>query len=59
MIQKIKLKEEGTPELEETWLAPYAGQECFLIDYEYLILGDEVYDFNYSDDIYDVIQEWE
>ena len=61
MIKKIKFKEAGNSELEDTWLAPYAEEEAFVINNEYLILSGEVHDFDvesYSK-IFDVIETWD
>ncbi len=61
MIKRIQFKKAGTPALENSWLAPYAGEEAFLINGTHLIMDDEVHDFDakYYSGIFDVLATWD
>lgn len=61
MIKKIKFKKAGTKALEDSWLAPYAEIETFVINNEYIILDNEVHEFDaeYYKKIFTVIATWE
>jgi len=57
MIQKAKFK--AGDELEDTRFAPYEGEVVFIIDEDYLIVGDEIvtdFDVQFYKGIFEIIE---
>lgn len=59
MIQKATFK--AGQKLEDCRFAPHEGEIVFIIDEEYLILGDEViedFDIEFYKDIFEITETW-